>query len=517
MEKENSNEEFLEFEENTGKFSNLSNDEYDLDISNGKDTITYKVDVSGENGFSGQVDESNTKLLENDLEFTAGQYGYFNLELRNDNNIRYNKKFDGEIEIKPSDKENIECFIYNKNSSTILVLVTSKIANIFPNNGKLDLEVLINKKKAFKENLDLLVHPDDLSTAEINSIYLDTNNQLKSVTADDCLRFSLIGKDYLNNSVLINPNEAKLIVKKDNNEISYKSSYFDLHTGEQNYLYDLTLIGLYTITSGDNAKGDNLFKGETYTINVTHGEVCPEKTTTKFIRNPISAGNNVSLIISVKDKNNNDIKLDNNIIKDFSGYILSNDYNLTQLKHNLISSSSFNYEELLEKVGTYQFIVGYKKRKIKCDKLIVNPSQCKPENTLIYSKDKNGEYIEYNGETNVYSSFNSPLSLSLIFRDEFLNTVSDNNIKVENAFLYGNNMNKLDWDYNNRELYLDLKDSKNKNMIEHLVSRYGNESYYFNFTVKYTENKKEFTLNILEKKKMKKNMDMVIIMFIILM
>ena len=500
LEKENfNNDEFLEFKENTGKFLNLTSNEYDLIIADENNIIIYKIDASGEDGFNGNVDEKNTKLLDYNLEFTAGQYGFFYVELRNYNNIRYNQIFNGTIEIRPSDKENIKCFIYNKKSSTILVLVTSNTSNVFPNNRKLDLEVLINNESVFDNNLELIVHPDDLFTAEINPNYLDKDktNQLKSVTADDGLILSLIGKDYLNNSVIINPNEVKLIVKRDNNEISYKSSYIELDNGEQIYLYDLTLIGLYTITSGENAKGNNLFNGTTYSLEVIHGEVCPEKTTARLLNNPISAGDIASLVISVKDKNNNDIKLDNTTLSNFSGYILSDDYDLTPLKYNLISYSSFDYEELLEKVGTYLFNIGYKKRKIKCDKLIVYPSKCKPDNTLIFSKDKNGEYIEYNGETYIYSSINSPLSLHLIFRDEFFNIVNDNkDIKIENAFLYGNNMNYLDWEYNNGELYLDLKDPNNKNAFENLVSRYGNESYHFNFTVDYNGNKKEFTLEV---------------------
>ena len=79
-------------------------------------------------------------------------------------------------------------------------MVTSNTSNVFPNNRKLDLEVLINNESVFDNNLELIVHPDDLFTAQINPNYLDKDktNQLKSVTADDGLILSLIGKDYLN-------------------------------------------------------------------------------------------------------------------------------------------------------------------------------------------------------------------------------------------------------------------------------------------------------------------------------
>ena len=51
-------------------------------------------------------------------------------------------------------------------------------------------------------------------------------------------------------------------------------------------------------------------------------------------------------------------------------------------------------------------------------------------------------------------------------------------------------MENLKLDYNNGELYLDLKDPDNKNIIKHLVSRYGNQSYYSKYTVDNNSNKK---------------------------
>ena len=495
LDKVDSNGEFLEFIEKSGKFSELSKKQYDLVIKNenGDISITYKVDVSGNNGFDENVDESKTQLLDNNLEFSAGKYGYFNLELRNADNIRYNKQFKGSLDIIPSDKENIDYIIYNQKSSTILVLVTSKKANVFPNEGKLSLNVALNGKEIF--NLELLIHPGDLSQAKINEKNLEENNKLKSVSADESLRFSLIGYDSLNNRVLINANEAKLIVKN-KNEVSYKLSFVDLITGEQNYVYDLTLVGSYTIKSGKNNKGEDLFNGVTYSVEVTYGEVCPEKTTAKLENNPISAGNMASVIISVRDKNNNEIELDTNILNKFSGYILSNDYEVVQLNKEYTSGSRFKYEVELNKIGNYQIIISFNRRKIKCDKLIVNPSICKPENTLIYSKDKNGEYIKFDGETDIYSSYASPLSLYLVFRDEFLNTISDiRDISVENAFLYGNNMETLYWTYKNGKLDLDLN-LRNKNILEHLVTRIGKDAYNFNFTVKCNNVEKEFNLKV---------------------
>ena len=55
--------------------------------------------------------------------------------------------------------------------------------------------------------------------------------------------FSLIGYDKFNNKVLINQNEVKLVVKNKKEEVSsYKSTFMDLSTGEQIYLYQITIL-----------------------------------------------------------------------------------------------------------------------------------------------------------------------------------------------------------------------------------------------------------------------------------
>jgi len=183
--------------------------------------------------------------------------------------------------------------IYNKKSSTILVLVTTNNSNTFPNSGESKLGVSINEDRVF--DLELFVNPGDLSSAKINV----KDDELEGISTDDELKFSLIGYDSLGNKALINANEAKLIVKCIN-EISYKLSFVDLSTGELKYIYELTLSGSYKISSGNNNKGENLFNNKTYSVNVTPGKICPEKTVVKLAENPIIAGKTASVIISVK-------------------------------------------------------------------------------------------------------------------------------------------------------------------------------------------------------------------------
>ena len=56
------------------------------------------------------------------------------------------------------------------------------------------------------------------------------------------------------------------------------------------------------------------------------------------------------MIIFVKDKNNNDVELDDTILGNITGYILSNDYDLILFYHDKYIDTSFKYEELLKKV-----------------------------------------------------------------------------------------------------------------------------------------------------------------------
>ena len=491
----NSNEEFLEFQLDSEDFRKI-NGEKELIIYNGNKNVKYTINVANQTDFeTDDVVPGNTKLLDSNLEFTAGKYGYFNFELRNSKNTRYSKFFDGEINIIPGDNSGVTFDIYNSHSSTILVLITSNKSNIFPNDGNQSLKVLINSKNAL--NLEFIIHPGDLVSAKINGA--NEGNELSSIKADEELIFSLTGKDFFNNKVLINPDDAKLTVKnKNNNEFQYKSSYTNLANGEQNYIYELTLAGDYTISSRTNDKKD-LFNNTEYTINVKSGEICPEKTFSKIDRSPISAGDIASVTITPKDKYNNDVILgedDTQILSQFKAYIISNNYKKIDVEQN--TTKSFKYLAKLDKVGKYQFNINYNGKKIKCDKLTVNPADCDPENTLIYSRDKNGQYIIYNKDTKVYSSINSPLNLHLVFRDEHSNIINDNKgIQVENSYLHGNHMEEnLYWTYNNGELYLDLSDSNKKKILEHLVTRTSDEAYDFTFTVKDKNTNKYYTSDI---------------------
>ena len=483
LEKLDSNDEFLEFKEDKIDFSKLSG-EKKLIIKCGEESIEFIVNIIGKNDFDDDVDPTKTKLLEQNLEFTAGKYGYFILELRNKYNARCKITENINIEINPSDSL-IKTQIFNQKSSIIFVLVNSTKSNTFPNKGKLSLDVKINTNEPVLE-LDLFVKPGDLTSAKINEA--NNDNKLAEISVDEELRFSLIGKDIYGNDALINVDEAKLIVKNVN-EITYKSNYVDLSSGKLYYIYGLTISGEYKIES-------NLFI-KNYTLTVNTGEICPENTKA-IIETPIKAGSISSLIILAKDKYNNDVKINQIIVDKFLVFMLSNKYDIIEPKATY-SDSSLNYKEEIDIIGTYQYIINYNGRKIKCEKLVVNPSECDPEQTLIYSKDKNGKYIIFDkDDTNnyIYSSYSSPLNLRLEFRDKYSNIISDiTAIKVENANLHENNMTPLDWSYKNGELYLDLTITSNKKTLEHLVTRTGTKAYIFSFTVTF-ENSKQFDLKV---------------------
>ena len=483
-------DEYIEFQENNGEFSKLENGEYNLVIEYGGNKETYSVRVSGKDGFTDEVDFSKTKLIDSNLDFTAGKYGYFNFELRDKNNVRSTST---EKRIVSVDN-GFQIKVFNSQSSTILVLVTSEEANVFPNEGKTKLNVFIGEEKVLSD-LELIINPDDLYKAEINSTYLEPESkELKSVTTDEDLRFSLIGTDSYGNKVLLGANEAKLKVKSQTNDFSYKSSFVDLLTGEQIYLYQITAVGEYNITAGNNSKDKQLFV-DVYSLSVKSGEVCPEKTIVLHMSNELEAGKSGIVLIYPRDKNNNNVELNDKVLSKFSAYLLSSDYEI--IRATQIYTSYLSYEVELNNTGNYVWNVQYNNRKIKFDKnsISVNPSTCYPDNTLIYFKDKNGEYVELNKEnkdSRAYSSYTSPLSLHLIFRDRFSNVINeDQEIKVKDAYLSGNYMENLYWTY--KYGYLELED---KSKIENLVSNTGNKAYSFRYTIIVGEEVKTYELKV---------------------
>ena len=478
--KTDSNEEYIEFQE-TENFKKL-NGENKLIINYNGNNVVYNVYIAGKDDFDGEdVNPSYTKLLETNLEFTAGQQGFFSFELRNNNNARYNKKFTGNISIEKTDS-NVKFHIYNQLSSVILVVVQSEKSNTFPNEGESKLIVSVNSEEVF--NLELIINPADLSTAELFAEDIE-DNRLKA-KADEELRFSIIGKDEYGNLVVINQNEVNLKVKNINNqnEVSYKSSYTDLSNGQQKYVYDLTIVGTYEISSGQNGKKEDLFN-TIYKVDVEPGELSPEKTIIR-IDSTIAAGNKATATIYPKDKNNNDVDIDDILLGKFFAYILSNKYDFITPDVEKSTEKSFIYESQIDKIGTYQFNIIYNGRRIKIGKVVVNPSICNLDNTLIYFKDKNGQYVKYTEDINAYSSISSPLRLSLVFRDNYYNIISNIiGISISKAYLHGNNMKELYWTYSNEELYLDLLNSENKKILEHLVTRTGKDGYTFTFDINY--------------------------------
>ena len=476
----NPNDEYLEFYLKNEEFSKL-NGNVQLVIKNGEKSVTYNVYVSGKDGFDEELDPSNTQLLESNLEFTVNKYGYFNFELRNVNNVRYNRPFTGTLKINSNDPE-FKYEVYNKQSPIILVLVTSLNSNTFPNVGESRFEVSINSNVVL--NPELFVNPDKLSSAEINE--KETNLTVK---AGENLKFSLVGYDDYNNRVVINPNEVKLNL----NGASCESTFLDLSNGEQYYVFNLVTVGMFKIAS----ELKNLFKCD-YTVNVKPGEISPKKTLVTVKANPILAGSTVEILVNPKDKYDNDVDLDQVDLNKFYAYLLFNKYDIIIPKREVVSKSVFEYKKQLNKIGDYQFSIYYNGKKIKSDSVVVSTSLCKPENTLIYVKDKYGEYVKIDENTYVYSSYDFPLSLHLVFRDEHLNIISSlRGIDVFDAYLYGNNMKQLNWAYKSGNLTLNLDDDDNKDILEHLVTRSGKDAYDFTFTVKNSnDNRKTFNLKV---------------------
>ena len=493
LNKVSSNEEYTEFQETTGYFKNL-NGQKKLIIYYGTKNVVYNVYVAGKDDFDAEdVEPSNTKLLEANLEFIAAQRGFFNFELRNSKNTRYSKAFNGDISLNPADT-NVKYDIYNQYSSVILVVIRSEKANTFPNIRESNLEVSVKAQKVF--DLELFIKSGDLSTAELISENME--DKTLKIKADKELGFSIVGRDEFGNLVIINPNVAKLKVKNKNNqnEVSYKETHMDISTGEQKYTYDLTLAGAYEISSGSNDKKKDLFNDTIYNVEVEPGELSPEKTLVK-IDTTVIAGNKASATISPKDKNNNNITVDDILLGKFYAYILSNKYYFIIPSQEKTTEKAFKYEIQLDNVGIYEYNINYNGKKIKSEKVIVNPSVCNPNNTLIYSKDKNGQYILYSKELNAYSSIASPLSLLLSFRDDHYNIISNiRGINVKNAYLHGNNMKELYWTYENGKLYLDLLNSYNKRILEHLVTRTGKDGYTFTFKVEYNNKNATFNLKV---------------------
>ena len=124
----------------------------------------------------------------------------------------------------------------------------------------------------------------------------------------------------------------------------------------------ITTVGEYKISAGNNSKDKQLFD-DAYSLSVKSGEVCPEKTIVLPMSNELDAGKSGIVIIYPRDKNNNNVELNDKVLSKFSAYLLSSDYEVIRATQNYISYLSYEVE--LNNAGNYVWNVQYNNRKIK--------------------------------------------------------------------------------------------------------------------------------------------------------
>ena len=203
---------YVEFVKKDNNYNSLSGGEYILTITDSKGnkkstTITLAGNPDSEYYKNQELDLSKTYLIDSNLKFQAGDSGYFIIELRTKNNLKYTTSLTNEIysSIKvQSCNVGDTSFNYQVLSPTpnfmIYIKVTTQLSNNYPTNQKCPLSFSISSSSINVAPL-MEVSPSSLRSAVIPNSYLKVaeGNELKDTNADISLKFEVVGYDKFKN------------------------------------------------------------------------------------------------------------------------------------------------------------------------------------------------------------------------------------------------------------------------------------------------------------------------------
>ena len=377
----------------------------------------------------------------------------------------------------------------------IYIKVTTQLSNNYPTNQKCPLSFSISSSSINVAPL-MEVSPSSLRSAVIPNSYLKVaeGNELKDTNADISLKFEVVGYDKFKNVAKVDQGTLKVkIVNEIGVSINDFTSTLDVTTGHQIYTVNLINTGTYTISAGTNEDDESLFKSK-YTVLNKYGAIDNSASIIQVKNIAVEAGDNASISITPRDKNNNPIPA-NEVAQSFTISLVSP----LSKKETIVTSMAISEDNSIITFTTTPTEKGENEWRIKLSGSSldcfgcytnVSPTYCEPRNTLVYSKDESGKLKlhEELGST-MTSSVNNPLSISLTFRDQYNNIIDSvgSKITVSNAIMSGNNMDQISFtssiSSDNSKINIDLpSDEAIKYKFNHLVQR---SNYSFNFDVIY--------------------------------
>ena len=491
------------------KYKELVGGFYDLEFSNGLNSLIYNITLAGDGkgGSNEQPDYQKTALIQQNLKFIAGQTGYMIFEIRTKNNIRRNT-WDGiSFEVITCD-ENDESFDYIQEkagiSGVFIITVTTTKANTYPSLKKCPLTIKLNEEEIIDLKPEMEVIPDDVVITNVSKKYYKegSTTELKDGNADETYIFEVESYDQFNNLAETKQEIVGIKVSyKGGDEVKKTTSETNITSGFRQYNVPATKAGKYIVNT-DKSGPKGLYLSTEPTFEILAGAIDLSKTIIKERASPIQAGTKPAATIDVYDKYGNHL---------YDKYM--NKFSVKFIDANNEEHSSIGeYDNELKKVvytsETPVTIVGNVNVEVIFDDtekldtskviIVVIPGDPDPKNSILSRQTSQGIITTYkNGESFTVDT-KEALILNITIYDKYNNYISNipTDVEIISPIMFGNYMQEIIFSVLQNEGYfhLDFNDNSTYNYIyQHLVGG----KYNLTYSVSTKVEKADFNYNII--------------------
>ena len=491
------------------KYKELIGGFYDLEFSNGVNSLVYNITLAGDGkgGSNQPPDYQKTALIQQNLKYIAGQTGFMIFEIRTSNNVRRNSWGNFEFEVITCDENDKSFnFIQEKAGSpgVFMITVTSTKSNTYPSLIKCPLTIKVDKKEIINLKPEMEVIPDEVVVTKVSKKYYKegSETELKDGNADETYVFEVESYDQFNNLAETKQEVVGIkVTYKGGDEVKKTTSETNTTSGYRQYNVPATKAGKYIVNT-DKSGPKGLYLSTEPTFEILAGAIDLSKTVIKEKATPIQAGTKPAVTIDVYDKYGNPL---------YDKYL--DKFNVTFIDANNEEHSSIGeYDSELQKVlytsETPVTIVGNVKvdvifddtEKLDTSKVIivVLPGDPDPKNSILSRETSSGVITTYKNGDSFTVDTKDELILNITIYDKYNNYISNIPIDVEikSPKMFGNYMQEILFSVLQNEGYfhLDFNDNSAYNYIyQHLVGG----KYNLTYTVSTKEGKADFNYNII--------------------
>ena len=443
-------------EENKVPYSELVSGWYDLIFTDGNIYLPFNISLEGDGSVSTNepADIPYTALVDEDLKYVAGNYGWMLLELRTADGVRHNGWDGYEFKIESCDDEDKSFGFTQQRAGTpgvFYITVTSTKSNTYPKLKECPLKVYVNDELVKDLHPLMEVYPDEVVRTEILQPYWkDGKNSsvLKDGYADKDYVFEVASYDQYGNLAETVQEVVGIKVNYQGGDEYKTESATNKETGYRKYVLQPRKAGTYIVSSNIGPKGPYLQPESTFLVHP--GAIDLSKTKVRAYATPIQAGTKPAIIIECFDKYDNPLYVEDYIDKFTSTFIdpKKEKHTSSSSFDNLIEKVVYTSDDPVTVVGKVTVTVVYNnKTKIDTKHVVIEviAGDVDPSKSILNRQLANGGWEHYKNGDNFTVNVHETLVLNVTLYDEFGNFISNIPVDAEllDPTMSGNDMDEI--------------------------------------------------------------------------